>query len=152
MLLASGLALSLAQVVLWRTGTLGLALGLFMVFGLTSSLFANAASATVQLAAEPHLRGRLMSVYALVELGTLPVGNAFAGAVTDGLGVAMGFLVCGDVTAVGLLATRGHRDGRTHPRHGGGRCPGGGATGHHSVRFAGHWQRPAGFGRGPHGH
>jgi len=44
-----------------------------------------------------------MSVYALVEMGTMPIGNAFTGVVIDQFGAEMGFFV-GGALLIALIA------------------------------------------------
>lgn len=53
------------------------------------------ANSTIQLNIEDHYRGRVMSVYSLVTVGSSPIGNLFVGAVEDRLGARMGFIVSG---------------------------------------------------------
>jgi hypothetical protein len=104
LIITSGLAIGVIQLFAAATRSLGLVAAEMAVLGAVSVLFANASASTVQTNAEPQLRGRVMSVYALVETGTLPVGNAFAGAVMAAWGAPMGFLLGGGVSIVLLLA------------------------------------------------
>lgn len=53
------------------------------------------ANSTIQLNIEDHYRGRVMSVYSLVTVGSSPIGNLFVGAVEDRLGARMGFIISG---------------------------------------------------------
>lgn len=103
LIIMSGLAIGVIQLIAAATRSLGLVAAEMAVLGAVSVLFANASASTVQTSAEPQLRGRVMSVYALVEMGTLPVGNAFAGAVMAAWGAPMGFLLGGGVSIILLL-------------------------------------------------
>ncbi len=87
-----------ASAALWTSTTLLIALGC------ASILFTNAASSTVQSTADQALRGRVMSAYVLVDMGTMPVGNAFAGAVMSRWGAEAGFLAGGVMSLVVLGA------------------------------------------------
>jgi MFS family permease len=61
-------------------------------------LFTTAANATVQLASEPGVRGRVMAVYLLVFLGTTPLGAPVVGLVCEvagpRAGLALGGIAC----------------------------------------------------------
>jgi MFS family permease len=78
------------------------------IFGLT---FNTTANATVQLATEPVMRGRVMSLYMMVFVGGTPVGGPVMGWVTDTYGARVGFLSGGLISAaaavsVGLVLAR----------------------------------------------
>ncbi|MEU6589977.1 hypothetical protein ABZ923_12285 [Streptomyces sp. NPDC046881] len=62
------------------------------------------ANALTQLHADPHLRGRVMSVYFLVLLGGTPVGAPLAGLVSDALGARATLILGGVVSACVALA------------------------------------------------
>jgi MFS family permease len=54
--------------------------GLVLIFvGLGMMLFTPTASTMVQLAVEPHMRGRVMGLYTLIFLGTNPIGAPLTG-------------------------------------------------------------------------
>ena len=78
------------------------------VFGLT---FNTTANATVQLATDPVMRGRVMSLYMMVFVGGTPIGGPVMGWVTDTYGARVGFMSGGLVSAaaavgVGLVLAR----------------------------------------------
>ncbi|MGW8333563.1 MFS transporter [Streptomyces sp. NPDC055897] len=84
-------------------------LGLFMallipvgILGLTVNVTANA---SVQMATDPEMRGRVMSLFMMVFTGGTPLGGPLFGWLTDVYGVrvslALGGLICG-VAAVGV--------------------------------------------------
>ncbi len=85
------------------------------------------ANASVQLAVDPELRGRVMGLYMLVFIGGTPVGAPIVGAVTGHYGARAGMLLCGavpllaaTVTAAALSARRrapGSTDVTPAPRH-----------------------------------
>lgn len=69
---------------------IGLALtGFFFV------TFSSTANSTMQLTAANEYRGRVMSVYTLIFAGSTPLGNLFAGIVSEHLGARAGFYGCG---------------------------------------------------------
>jgi MFS family permease len=58
-------------------------------------MFTTTANATVQLAAEPAIRGRVMAVYLLVFLGTTPIGAPIVGVVSEAAGARAGLALGG---------------------------------------------------------
>lgn len=70
------------------------------IFGLT---FNTTANATVQLATDPAMRGRVMSLYMMVFVGGTPIGGPIMGWVTDTYGARIGFLSGGLVAAAAAL-------------------------------------------------
>ncbi|MBS1126986.1 MAG: protein of unknown function DitE, partial [Nitrospirae bacterium] len=56
-----------------------------------------AANSYIQVSVPDELRGRVMSVYSFVFLGTVPIGNAIMGIVADSIGTTYA------VTGAGIL-------------------------------------------------
>lgn len=75
------------------------ALGLALT-GFSFVAFSSTANTTVQLNTSNELRGRIMSVYTLVFIGTSPIGNLFAGAITQRFGAGAGFIACGALVII----------------------------------------------------
>lgn len=76
--------------------------------GLTINVTANSG---IQLAADPAMRGRVMSLFMMVFMGGTPLGAPLVGWVTDEYGPRVGFLAGGVVstlaaTAIGLVLLR----------------------------------------------
>ncbi len=61
--------------------------------------FSTAANSTVQLASEPHMRGRVMGIYVLVFLGGTPFGAPVIGAVAEAAGARSSLIAGGVVSA-----------------------------------------------------
>ncbi|BDI32853.1 MFS transporter [Capsulimonas corticalis] len=92
--------------------------GLLVVFGLTRSMWVAYATMAlvsygfvvcfatsntlVQLTLPDHLRGRVMSIYTLVFIGSMPIGSFFAGWVANKIGAPPAILVC---AVLSLLTT-----------------------------------------------
>ncbi len=91
--------------------TLPLALAALLAVGAASTCFLSTASSTLQLAAEPQFRGRVMALWSMAFLGTTPIGGPLVGAISEGasprIGLAVGGLACLAAAALGLLAGRG---------------------------------------------
>ena len=101
MLFGSALLVSALLVLLNFIFTLPLAIVMFVIIGFTNIIFITTANSTIQLNSGEEYRGRVMSVYSFAFAGTTPIGNLFAGIMTEKLGPGMGFLICGAIS--GLL-------------------------------------------------
>jgi MFS family permease len=78
------------------------------VVGLTINVTANS---SVQLATDPLMRGRVMSLFMMVFMGGTPLGAPLVGWITDAWGARIGFLSGGVISAVaaaviGLILAR----------------------------------------------
>ncbi|WP_228773682.1 MFS transporter, partial [Streptomyces eurocidicus] len=71
------------------------------MFGLTINVTANS---SLQMATDPAMRGRVMSLFMMVFMGGTPIGAPLVGYVTDVYGARVGFLAGG---VVSLLAAAG---------------------------------------------
>jgi MFS family permease len=72
-----------------------LTLAVIACTGFFMSSFSAAANTRMQLSSPPELRGRVMSVYSMVFIGTTPIGNLIVGAVASTAGVRWSFVVSG---------------------------------------------------------
>lgn len=57
--------------------------------------FASSSNSTLQLNSSNEYRGRVMSVYTLVFAGSTPIGNLYAGFITEHFNARIGFAACG---------------------------------------------------------
>lgn len=74
---------------------------LFMCFtGFLFVAFSSSSNSNIQLTSSDMLRGRVMSIYALVFAGSTPLGNLYAGFFTDRFGPRAGFIACGAIIMV----------------------------------------------------
>jgi MFS family permease len=73
---------------------------LLVVMGFVNLVCQAMANASVQLAVDPEIRGRVMGLYMLVFVGGTPIGAPIIGAVTSHYGARTGMLVCGIIPAV----------------------------------------------------
>lgn len=76
----------------------------FALIGFFTIVFLNIVNSTLQLNSSNDYRGRTMSVYILAFVGTTPIGNLFAGSLTQKFGPSVSFLICGVITAIMILA------------------------------------------------
>ncbi len=78
--------------------------------GAASVTFISKGNSTLQLAAKPQMRGRVMSLWAVAFLGSTPIGGPVAGAVAEHVGarwgLGLGALACAVAAALGAAALR----------------------------------------------
>ena len=107
--LGFGLTAGLAAV----APSLGLEYPVLVLVGASSILFIAAANSTLQLASTPAMRGRVMAVYAILFLGSTPIGGPIVGWISQhfgpryGLGLAGVATLLTGVTAGAVLLRRG---------------------------------------------
>ena len=106
-LLVTGLAFGLLLLATASTTSLLLALPLLALSGGAGIAFFSTANARVQMVAAGHLRGRVMALYALVFLGTTPLGAPLVGWIVQRFGAQValggGGLLAASAVAVVLL-------------------------------------------------
>jgi MFS family permease len=108
---AFGAALGLASV----TSDLHVALIALIAVGATSVMFSASVQASLQMAVEPEMRGRVLSLYQLLYAGTTPLGAILVGWLASTSGARSG-LVLGAVAAVlaGAVGLRAAPPARRH--------------------------------------
>jgi MFS family permease len=78
--------------------------------GAASVTFISKGNSTLQLAAAPQMRGRVMSLWAVAFLGSTPIGGPVAGAVAQHVGarwgLGLGAVACGLAAALGAAVLR----------------------------------------------
>jgi MFS family permease len=90
--------------------TLGLELAALALAGAASITFMATGNSTLQLSAEPSMRGRVMSLWFVAFQGSTPIGGpivgAFMGVLGARAGLGLGAVTCLLVAAAGLVAWR----------------------------------------------
>ena len=93
--------------------TLALELVALAAVGGVSVGFLSKGNSTLQLAASPAMRGRVMALWAVAFLGSTPIGGPIAGAVSEHfggrVGLAMAAATCAVSGGLGLRAVRAQR-------------------------------------------
>jgi len=106
----AALAYGGALTLLASAPTLPLAVAATVPVGLTAVLLLSGANSSIQLSAAPAMRGRVNALFAMVFLGSTPLGGPLAGWVAEHFGPRAGLLL-GAVAAAGAgaaaLAWRG---------------------------------------------
>jgi MFS family permease len=106
LLLWAAMAASAATLSLAFVHRFWVAAPVLFVAGFAQILFAASSNTTLQMSAPDHLRGRMMSLYAWVFVGSAPIGALFIGSVAEQLGVVAACAAgggCG-LAAVAILA------------------------------------------------
>ena len=107
---ASGFSLLLAGLAL--SDRWAVTIPVLVLLGLFSIVFTATANSRLQLVTPPELRGRVMSLYTLLFLGSTPVGSVLISALVDrqGVRIALGeaAAVCAVGTVLGMLYVRAH--------------------------------------------
>ena len=86
--------------------TLPLELVALVPLGAASVTFAAGINSSLQLAAEPRMRGRVMALYSIVFLGSTPIGGPITGLLSESIDPRAGLVLAG---AAGLTAAMGAR-------------------------------------------
>ncbi|WP_219413047.1 MFS transporter [Pseudonocardia nigra] len=90
--------------------TLPVAIVAMGLVGAASVAFLSTGNSTLQLASAPHMRGRVMALWAVAFLGSTPIGGPIAGAVSQHFGgragLALGAVACLVAAVMGALVAR----------------------------------------------
>jgi MFS family permease len=90
--------------------TLMLALGGMALVGAASVAFQSTGNSTLQLTAAPHMRGRVMALWAVAFLGSTPIGGPIAGVISQHFGgragLVLGAVACLVAAGLGAIVIR----------------------------------------------
>ena len=121
---ASAAVFGLSQAAAALAPDLAVFLPLLATMGFVNLAFQAMANASVQLAVDPELRGRVMGLYMLVFIGGTPIGAPIVGALTSQFGPRAGMAVCGVVPALAAALMAAALARRSGGRDGVSRVPG----------------------------
>ncbi|MDE3113281.1 MAG: MFS transporter [Chloroflexota bacterium] len=138
-LLTSCLMLGVLLVAFGLLRVLAPSLVILALMGFGTMLFLGLSNTLAQTRSPDHLRGRVMSVYSMMQVGLIPLGTMALGSLGSFIGVSTSFIIGGAfVTIVTLYAVIGVpalRNATSQPRHR--RSRGGTHHGHREVRSGG---------------
>lgn len=77
---------------------------LLAMLGAASIVFSSTANTRLQLVAPAALRGRIMSLYTLLFLGTTPIGSFVLGSLSERFGIQGALGICAGLCLLGLVA------------------------------------------------
>ena len=103
LLIYSAAGTSLLLISLFFISDYAACLILLAVIGFLNIVFFNTANTTFQTNSSDEYRGRVMSVYSLLNQGSTPVGNFYAGMVMENFGGNSGFVSCGAASLLFLI-------------------------------------------------
>jgi MFS family permease len=86
--------------------TLTLAALALVPLGAASVTFAAGINSTLQLAAEPHMRGRVMALYSIVFLGSTAIGGPLTGLLSGAVGPRAALVMAGVAALVAAVGAR----------------------------------------------
>ncbi|TDG70368.1 MFS transporter [Secundilactobacillus silagei] len=101
--LAVGLGTATLQTLMIFVHTYPLAIAMMVAIGFCNMVFLNQSNASFQFSIPNGLRGRVMSIYVLLNQGTTPIGSLFVGSVMDVFSGAWGFPSCGILALLLLM-------------------------------------------------
>jgi MFS family permease len=100
---ASAAAFGLLQTAAAVAPRMAMFLTLLGAMGFVNLAFQSMANASVQLAVEPELRGRVMGLYMLVFIGGTPIVAPLVGVLTSQFGARAGMATCGVVPVLAAV-------------------------------------------------
>ncbi|MEU5028818.1 MFS transporter [Streptomyces milbemycinicus] len=103
-LVGAALMFGLLEVAAALSPTFWLFAALMVPIGIFSLTFNVTANSSVQLATDPAMRGRVMSLFMMVFVGGTPLGGPLVGWLTDTYGARVGFAAGGLVSAAAAVA------------------------------------------------
>jgi hypothetical protein len=104
LIVGASAAFGVAELLAAAAPSLPLQLVALVPLGAVSVTFAAGVNSTLQLAADPLLRGRVMALYSVVFLGSTPIGAPLVGWLAEVAGPRAGFVLGG---AAALVAAAG---------------------------------------------
>jgi MFS family permease len=106
----AGVLVGISTLIVALSPTLHVAVATVPLMGVASIVFFVTANSTLQLTARPEMRGRVMALYAMIFLGSTPIGAPIAGYVGEHygarVGLGMGALIALATGIVGLWLNR----------------------------------------------
>jgi MFS family permease len=104
MLIGSGLGFSVVAMLVSLAPNAWLAMLGLVPMGVFSMTFIATANSTLQLTARHEMRGRVMALYALVFLGSTPIGGPIIGWISQQWGARAGLFVGGAASLLAVAA------------------------------------------------
>jgi MFS family permease len=112
-------AFGLAMLATALAPTLAMAYVGMALVGATSVMFQATGNTALQLASAPHMRGRVMALWAVAFLGSTPIGGPIVGVISQHFGgragLALGAAACLVAAALGAVVARRERMRRPYP-------------------------------------
>ena len=104
LLIGATIVFGLSSIAVAYAPTLDAAIALLLPMGVFSVLFVATTNSLLQLNAEPAMRGRVMSLWAVVFLGSTPIGSPLTGLVASAWGPRFALAAGGVITVLAGVA------------------------------------------------
>ncbi|WP_125604588.1 MFS transporter [Lapidilactobacillus bayanensis] len=98
-----GISTAILQALMIFVHSYGLAMIVMVAVGFCNMIFLNQSNASFQFDIPNELRGRVMSVYVLLNQGTTPIGSLYVGGIMDVATGLWGFPACGILALILLV-------------------------------------------------
>ena len=95
MLISMAATFGVLEAAMALTRSVPVALVMIAITGYAMSSFSASANTRTQLSSPPEMRGRVMSVYTMVFIGTTPIGSLLISSVASAFGTPVAFVVSG---------------------------------------------------------
>jgi MFS family permease len=116
MLIWQAVAFGGAMTLLAFAPNLAVALAVMVLVGFAATSFTSTANSTIQLNAEPTMRGRVMSLWSMAVRGSTPIGGPITGVIATQVGprsaIGLGAAACFAAAVLGSLIAGRRRDER----------------------------------------
>lgn len=103
MIFISSILLSVFLIFVGLSNNYYVVLTMLTLFGFFNIIFMISVNSIIQLNSNNEFRGRVMSVYSMVLVGSTPIGNFITGIVTENSGSNVSFIFCGGITLLFLV-------------------------------------------------
>lgn len=101
-LLAASLCFGVLLAAVAQSSSFVVAAVLLVALGFAGITFATTANSLLQITVPDELRGRVLSLYVLLFVGSTPLGALIIGVLTDALGVPTALVICGVLCVLGV--------------------------------------------------
>jgi MFS family permease len=108
--IGGAVAMGIVMLALAGVPTVGVAVPVVFLLGLTSILYMTSTTAIVQVEADPEMHGRVLALQTVLFIGTTPIGGPVLGWLADAAGarvpILIGGLACVSAGIFGYVASR----------------------------------------------
>jgi predicted MFS family arabinose efflux permease len=118
LLLSSGASMSVLLLLVGLSSSLPFTMVLMFLVGVAAVLFLTSCSTRLQLLVPDHLRGRVLGIYMMFFVGTIPLGSYLIGWLAESVGVPATMIILAVLCMIGIAAALAYAL-RSRPASGG---------------------------------
>ncbi len=104
LLLGSGAAFSVFLFLVGLSSSPAVTMMLMFMLGLATVLFLTSANTRLQLVVPDHLRGRVLGIYLMFFVGTIPLGSYLTGQLAESVGIQTTLFILASISLLGVGA------------------------------------------------